>query len=73
MERHLSTRWTEAGYGTAVVALFVSALFLVDVFGEWLVNTSYLFALGYWYEVAIASVAAAAGIILAAITFYKRR
>jgi len=71
--RHLSMRWTARGYGTALVAFVVSAFFLIDVFGEYFVNTSYFFALGWWYEFAIATVAAAAGVILAGLTYYWRR
>lgn len=71
--RHLSMRWTASGYGTALVAFVVSAFFLIDVFGEYFVNTSYFFALGYWYEFAIATIGAAAGVILAGLTYYRRR
>ena len=69
---HLSTRWAISGYGTALVAFVVSALFFVDVFGEYFVNTSYLFAIGYWYEVAIAAVTAVAGAVLALVTRWRR-
>lgn len=69
----LSRRGAELGYGTSLIAFVVSALFFVDVVGEYFVNTSYLFALGFWYEFAIAAVAAAAGVILAAYTFVRRR
>jgi hypothetical protein len=71
--RHLSRRMEASGYGTALVAFVISALFLVDVFGEYLVNTSYLFAMGWWYEFTLAIVAAAAGVILAGVTFFKDR
>ena len=70
--RHLSTRMTASGYGSAVAAFIVSAFFLVDVFGEYFVNTSYFFSISIWYEFTIAAVAAAAGIILAALTFRRR-
>ena len=69
---HLSTRWLTTGYGTALTAFVVSALFLVDVFGEYLVNTSYLFPLAFWIEVTVATVTAAAGAILALATYRRR-
>lgn len=69
---HLSTRWAFSGYGSAVVAFVISAFFFVDVFGEYFVNTSYFFALGYWYEVTVAVVAAVAGAILALATYFRR-
>jgi len=70
---HLSTRGAELGYGSAIVAFAVSALFFVDVVGEYFLNTSYLFNLAYWYEFSTATVAAAAGVILAAYTYVRRR
>lgn len=70
---HLSTRWTASGYGSALVAFVASAIFLVDVFGEYFRNTSYFFALGWWYEFAIAIVTAAAGVFLAALTYVRHR
>lgn len=73
MQSHnLSTRWLATGYGTALAAIVVSALFLVDVFGEYLVNTSYLFPLAFWIEVTVATVAAAGGVILAAATYWRK-
>ena len=63
---------TASGYGGSLVAFIVSALFLVDVFGEYFVNTSYLFPINIWYEFTIAAVAAAVGIILAALTYRRR-
>jgi len=70
---HLSTRWTASGYGSALAAFVVSAFFLVDVLGEYFANISYFFALGWWYEFTIATVTAAAGAILAALTYIRRR
>lgn len=73
MQSHnLSTRWLATGYGTALAAIVVSALFLVDVFGEYLVNTSYLFPIAFWIEVTVATVAAAGGVILAAATYWRK-
>ena len=73
MQSHnLSTRWIATGYGTALAAIVVSALFLVDVFGEYLVNTSYLFPLAFWIEVTVATAAAAGGVILAAATYWRK-
>jgi hypothetical protein len=71
--RHLSTRWAETGYGTALVAFVVSAFFFVDVFGEYFVNTSYVFDLALWIEATVAIVAAAAGVILAGLTYVWRK
>ncbi|HZY47692.1 MAG TPA: hypothetical protein VFE96_07845 [Candidatus Bathyarchaeia archaeon] len=71
--RHLRTRWAASGYGSALVAFVVSAFFFVDVFGEYFVNTSYFFALGWWYEFTIATVTAAAGAILAFVTYFRRK
>lgn len=73
MERHhLGTRWLATGYGSAIVAFAVSALFLIDVFGEYMVNTSYLFPLAFWIEVTVATVTAAVGVILAVATYWRR-
>ena len=72
MESHMSTRWLATGYGTSLAAFVVSALFFVDVFGEWLVNTSYIFPIAYWIEVTTALVACAVGVVLAAATYWRR-
>lgn len=69
---HLSTRWLTTGYGSALAAIVVSALFLIDVFGEYLVNTSYLFPLAFWIEVTVATVTSAVGAILALATYWRR-
>ena len=69
---HLSTRWLTTGYGSALAALVVSALFLVDVFGEFLVNTSYIFPIAFWIEVSVATVTASVGAILAFATYWRR-
>jgi len=71
--RHLSARWAFSGYGSALAAFVVSVLFFVDVFGEYFVNTSYLFAIGWWYEFTIAAIAGVVGAILAFVTYFKRR
>ncbi|HEX4921545.1 MAG TPA: hypothetical protein VFV92_12495 [Candidatus Bathyarchaeia archaeon] len=68
----MSTRWLATGYGTSLAAFVVSALFFVDVFGEWLVNTSYIFPVAYWLEVTAALVACAFGVVLAAATYWRR-
>lgn len=72
MESHMSTRWLATGYGTSLAAFVVSALFFVDVLGEWLVNTSYIFPVAYWIEVTAAFVAGAVGVVLAAATYWRR-
>ena len=69
---NLSTRWLATGYGSALAAFVVSVLFFVDVFGEYLVNTSYLFPIAFWIEATAAIVAAAVGAILAAATYWRR-
>lgn len=71
--RHLSTRWTETGYGTALAAFVVSVFFFVDAFGEYFVSTSYFFSVDLWVETTVAIVAAAAGAILACLTYIWRR
>jgi hypothetical protein len=71
--RHLSTRWAETGYGTALAAFVVSAFFFVDVFGEYFVNTSYFLSVDLWIETTVAIVAAAAGAIVAGLTYLWRK
>ena len=69
---HLSRSWMAAGIVSAVFALGLASFFAVDVIGEYFVNTSYFFALGWWYEFAIATVSAAAGAIVAIVTYWRR-
>jgi len=79
---HISMRWVAAGYGSSIISFLIMALFLVDVFNVtpseagsvalgYNANTSYLFHIGYWLEVAIALVALVAGMVLAVRTFDK--
>ena len=70
--RHLSTSWTYAGYGSSLAAFVVSAFFFLDVFGEYFVNTSYLFPLALWVETTVAIVAAVTGVILGYLTYRSR-
>jgi hypothetical protein len=71
--RTLGTASTVLGYCAAGCAFILSALFLTDVFGEYFVNTSYFFALGMWYEFAIAIVAVAAFVAVVGWLYYRRR
>ncbi len=71
--RRLSTRWAETGYASALAAFVVSAFFFVDAFGEYFVNTSYFFSVDLWIETSVAIVAAAAGVLVAGLTYLKRR
>ena len=74
METHqLRTRWLASGYGTALAAFVVSAIFWTDVLGQYVVKTTYfLGGFGYWYELTYACIAAAAGAILACATYWRR-
>ncbi len=54
-------------------AFVVSAFFFVDAFGEYFVNTSYFFSVDLWIETTVAIVAAAAGVLVAGLTYLKRR
>lgn len=69
---HMSTRWLATGYGTSIASFLISALFFVDVFGEWLANTSYLFPIAFWIEATVAIVAAAVGAVLAIATYWRK-
>ena len=70
---HLSRSWTAAGVASSLVAFAVAAFFTTDVIGEYFVNTSYFFALGWWYEFTIAIVTAAVGLAVAAYTYFTHR
>jgi len=72
MESHMSTRWLATGYGTSLASFVISTLFFIDVFGEWFVNTSYIFPIAYWIESTVAVVAAAVGAVLAIATYWRR-
>jgi len=72
MESHMSTRWLATGYGTSLASFVISALFFTDVFGEWFANTSYIFPIANWIEATVACLAAAAGAVLAIVTYWRR-
>jgi hypothetical protein len=71
--RHYSRAWTAAEIFSAVIAFGLAAFFAADVVGEYFANTSYFFALGWWYEFTIAIVTAAAGAVLAGLLYFRRR
>ncbi len=60
------------GYGGALVAVVVAAFFAADVMGEYFLNTSYLFAIDYWYEATIMTAAAIVAVALAYFTYHYR-
>lgn len=71
--RHFSRAWTATEIFSAVIAFGLAVFFAADVVGEYFVNTSYFFALGWWYEFTIATATAVIGAVLAALLYFRRK
>jgi hypothetical protein len=71
--RNLTVASTAVAVCAASCSLVVSALFLSDVFGEYFLNTSYFFAMGWWFEFGFSILAVAAFVTVVAVLYRRRR